>query len=134
MGTKKSVACGRALNALRGRLTPIPPELTAADVLREFGEVGGLYFSDSPEAIVTQAVQNCGPGTRISHLVVNKVYGETHIVLLLDIPGEQDLTEDTILGDKGVLSYVYNVESEWCSEMGRTFFERRADGAIYRVG
>lgn len=77
----------------------------------------------------------------VKYLVVNTVQGMPCITYLLDSGcTEEDenyypapFEEDYGSGYPCAFSYVFNLESDWCSEFGDCFFEMRADGFYHRV-
>ena len=77
----------------------------------------------------------------VKYLVVNTVQGMPCITYLLDsgrTPDHEEyypapFEEDYGSGYPCAFSYVFNLESDWCSEFGDCFFEMREDGFYYRV-
>lgn len=128
----KTAAAVFAMRALRGFLTSVPDWVGPAAVLGEMQSIGGIQLPDAPGTIVGDATRFC-EDFRISHIIVNTVMGDVHITMLLEDP-KDPYTEEKILDPDGCFSYVYNATAAWCSELGYTFYERRKDHAIHRVG
>lgn len=78
---------------------------------------------------------------RVTYLVVNRVMGMPCITYLLDSGLTEDdedyypapFVEDYGTGTPCAFSYVFNLESDWCSEFGDCFFEQKSDGYYHRV-
>ncbi|MBR0411519.1 MAG: hypothetical protein IJI25_11075 [Eubacterium sp.] len=131
--SRKAMIDVLAMNALRGRLTAIPTGISAADVLREFWNIGGVSLPDKPEDTERRALRFSDADTRISHIIVNTVEGDIHIGLLLDCP-EFPATQSNILSRNGFLAYVYVPTYPYNSELGYCYFEIHADKSIRRIG
>lgn len=69
-------------------------------------------------------------GTPVSHFTINRTEMGTMMTFVRD-PDIRD--SQGLVTPMGVLSYVYNIENPWCSELGYTFF-RNVHGKIRRVG
>lgn len=77
----------------------------------------------------------------VKYLVVNTVMDMPCISYLLDsgLPtGHEDYYPSPFETDYGTgypvaFCYVFNLESDWCSEFGDAFFEKKADGYFHRV-
>lgn len=130
--SKKTLIFALAMNALQGKLTPIPNGLVE-DVLNSFPDMGGVTLSAPSSEIVKNALRYCDDDARISHVIVNRVSGDVHISLLIDTP-EHHLKSINDLISKPVLAYVYNNDYPYDSELGDIFLELRSDKNIYRVG
>lgn len=78
---------------------------------------------------------------RVTYLVVNRVMGMPCITYLLDSGLTEDdedyypapFVEDYCTGTPCAFCYVFNLESDWCSEFGDCFFEQKSDGYYHRV-
>ena len=79
---------------------------------------------------------------QVRYLVCNRVHGMPCITYLLDsnIKDEDDdyyypapFEKDYGTGYPCSFCYVFNLESDWCSEFGDCFFEKKADGYYHRV-
>ena len=122
-----------AMNALRGRLTALPQGISAADVLKEFWSIGGVKLPDKPAEIERLALQYTDGKARVSHIIVNTVDSDIHIGLLIDTP-EYPATEKAVLDSDGFLTYQYVPTAPFLSELGYSFFEKRGDKSIHRIG
>lgn len=77
----------------------------------------------------------------VKYLVCNRVMGMNCITYLLasDKPkGDEDyypapFEEDYGTGYPCAFCYVFNTESDWCSEFGDCFFQKKRDGFYHRV-
>lgn len=77
----------------------------------------------------------------VKYLVTNTVMGMPCITYLLDSGvSEEDenyypapFVEDYGTGTPCAFSYVFNLESDWCSEFGDCFFKKQSDGYYHRV-
>ena len=79
---------------------------------------------------------------KVKYLVCNTVMNMPCITYLLD-SGIEDkehedyypapFEEDYGSGYPCAFCYVFNLESDWCSEFGDCFFEKRKDGYYHRV-
>lgn len=131
--SKRAVIDVLAMNALRGRLTALPHGISAADVLKEFWNIGGVKLPDAPAEIERMALQYSDGKARVSHIIVNTVEEDIHVGLLIDTP-EYPATEDGVLDPDGFLTYQYIPTAPYLSELGYSFFEKRADKSIHRIG
>ena len=78
----------------------------------------------------------------VKYIVCNRVQGMNCITYLLDsgIEDPEDeywypapFEEDYGTPYKCAFCYVFNLESDWCSEFGDCFFEKKSDGYYHRV-
>lgn len=78
---------------------------------------------------------------KVKYLVCNTVMDMPCITYLLDSGVDKDhedyypapFEEDYGTGYPASFCYVFNLASDWCSEFGDSFFEKRADGYYHRV-
>ena len=78
---------------------------------------------------------------KVKYLVCNRIMGMPCITYLLDSGVDKDhedyypapFEEDYGSGYPCSFCYVFNLESDWCSEFGDCFFEKRADGFYHRA-
>ena len=78
---------------------------------------------------------------KVKHLVVNTVHGMPCITYLLDSGVDKDhedyypapFEEDYGSGYPASFCYVFNLDSDWCSEFGDCFFQKKADGYYHRA-
>ena len=76
----------------------------------------------------------------VKYLVCNTVMGMKCITYLLASTSDDEeekypapFEEDCGSGYPCAFCYVFNTESDWCSEFGDCFFEKRADGYYHRA-
>ena len=77
----------------------------------------------------------------VKYLVCNTVMDMPCITYLLDSGVDEEdenyypapFVEDYGTGTPCAFCYVFNLESDWCSEFGDCFFKKRADGFYHRV-
>ena len=76
----------------------------------------------------------------VKYLVCNTVMGMKCITYLLENGSEDPeemypapFEEDYGTGTPCSFCYVFNTESDWCSEFGDCFFEKKSDGYYHRV-
>ena len=77
----------------------------------------------------------------VKYLVVNTVHDMPCITYLLDSGVDKDHEEyypapfetDYGTGYPVAFSYVFNLDTDWCSEFGDAFFEKKSDGYYHRV-
>ena len=78
---------------------------------------------------------------KVKYLVTNRVMGMPCITYLLDSGVDKDhedyypapFEEDYGTGLPCAFCYVFNLESDWCSEFGDCFFEKKSDGYYHRA-
>lgn len=78
---------------------------------------------------------------KVKYLVCNTIMGMPCITYLLDSGVDKDnedyypapFEEDYGTGMPCAFCYVFNLESDWCSEFGDCFFEKKADGYYHRA-
>lgn len=129
---RKTLVCALALNALQGKLSPVPDGM-GESILDLFPDMGGIQLAEPSKEILKKALRFCEKGSRVSHIIVNRIDGDIHISLLIDTP-DDPITSNTDLLGKPVLAYVYNNSCPYCSELGSIWLEQRKDRNIYRIG
>lgn len=78
---------------------------------------------------------------KVKYLVTNRIMGMPCITYLLDSGVDKDredyypapFKEDYGTGLPCAFCYVFNLESDWCSEFGDCFFQKKADGYYHRA-
>lgn len=78
---------------------------------------------------------------KVKHLVCNTVMDMRCITYLLEISkpeGDEEyypapFTEDYGTGCPCAFCYVFNLDCDWCSEFGDSFFKKKSDGFYHRV-
>lgn len=71
--------------------------------------------------------------TPVSHFTINRTEMGTLMTFVRDPDISDTHCSQGLTTPMGVLSYVYNIENPWCSELGYTFF-RNVHGKLRRVG
>ena len=92
------------------------------------------------EDFVNKSINQFGQNN-VKYLVCNTVMDMPCITYLLASPEDADeeerfpapFEEDYGTGTPCAFCYVFNTESDWCSEFGDCFFKKRADGYYHRV-
>lgn len=97
------------------------------------GYVLKVITKDGGSAQVEEVFNSChqynSDKVPVSHFTVNSTqFG----VLMTFVRDCKDMTEDKLISPQGVLSYVYNMDAPYCSELGYTFFQK-VNGKIKRV-
>lgn len=134
MKDRRTIAAMVAMNALRGRITPVPVDMDVSEVITEMPEIGGIHLAETAQDIAAKAQRH--EGSKVTYLSVNVVENnDLMITMLIDTPEERLTCEDEMLSRNGyVLAYVYNNNYPWCSEYGDVIVEKQPDGSIRRVG
>ena len=78
---------------------------------------------------------------KVKYLVCNTIMGMPCITYLLDSGVDEEdenyypapFATDYGSGYPCAFCYVFNLESDWCSEFGDCFFEKRTDGYYHRA-
>ena len=91
------------------------------------------------EDFVSKSINHYGQNN-VKYLVCNTVMDMKCITYLLE-SGSDDpeetypapFEEDYGTGTPCSFCYVFNTESDWCSEFGDCFFEKKSDGYYHRV-
>ena len=118
----------KALSALEGKLAPTLNNEEALLVLKAMSQRKGLDYD--AEEVLERALRYHKNGV-VKHIIVNQIYDEVHIALVLDTK-ECPLPSD-LETKQGILAFMYNVDSEWCSENGYILLKKREDGNYYRI-
>ena len=86
--------------------------------------------------ILEQSIRRYNSENEVKYLVCNTVMDMKCITYLIDThDGETPapFAEDYGSGYPASFCYVFNTESDWCSEFGDCFFEKQSDGYYHRV-
>ena len=128
--------------AMMGKVVPINSN-DEVQVMTEYivkvlkGEEHANKLVDILENAINRYQEN-----KVKYIVCNTVMDMPCITYLLDsgIEDEEDedyypapFVEDYGSGYPCAFCYVFNLDSDWCSEFGDSFFEKRADGYYHRV-
>ena len=91
------------------------------------------------EDFVDKSINRFGQNN-VKYLVCNTVMDMKCITYLLECASDDEeeqypapFEEDYGSGYPCAFCYVFNTESDWCSEFGDCFFEKREDGFYHRV-
>ena len=91
------------------------------------------------EDFVSKSINKYGQNN-VKYLVCNTVMDMNCITYLLESASDDEeeqypapFEEDYGSGYPCAFCYVYNTNSDWCSEFGDCFFEKKSDGYYHRV-
>lgn len=133
MKDRRTIAAMVAMNALRGRITPVPADMDVSEVITEMPEIGGIHLAETAQEIAARAQKI--EGSKVTYLSVNISDGDLMITMLCDTPEERLTCEDEMFSRSGyAFAYVYNNSYPWCSEYGDVVVEKQPDGSIRRIG
>lgn len=124
--------------AMMGKVVPINSN-DEVQVMTEY-IVYALKGEVNLEDILKNAI-NRYHENQVKYIVTNRVMGMPCITYLLDSGVKNDsedyypapFEEDYGTGYPCAFSYVFNLESDWCSEFGDVFFEKKSDGYYHRA-
>lgn len=86
--------------------------------------------------ILEESIQRFSSKNEVKFIVCNIVMGMPCITYLIDTNEEGEpkpFEEDYGTGNPCSFCYVFNTESDWCSEFGDCFFEKKSDGYYHRI-
>ena len=139
MSKVKSEMATRCELALMGKVVPV----NSNDEVQMMTEYIFSAMGKDPSKlvnIVENAIQHYTKTNEVKYLVCNTVHGMKCITYLLASTSDDEeekfpapFEEDYGSGYPCAFCYVFNTESDWCSEFGDCFFEKRADGYYHRV-
>ena len=134
--TKEAKLDVLTLAALQGILTPLPDDRECQEqILSLMDDLGGIKLAHSAKEVIDKALRFYDEGAKLTHVVVNKLYGTDVVITLLVSDEECPITSDAdILSRNGVLGYCYNATYPDCSELGYSFYAKHRDGTIHRIG
>lgn len=138
MSKMKSEMATRCELALMGKVVPC-----TTDEVQSMTEYIFSAMGKDPKNlvnIVENAIQKYCKN-EVKYIVCNTVMDMKCIVYLLDSGVDKDdedyypapFVEDYDSGYPCAFCYVFNLDSDWCSEFGDCFFEKKADGFYHRV-
>ena len=124
--------------ALMGKVVPCTNDEVQAMTEYIFSAIG--KNPDHLVNILENAIQRYQKN-EVKYIVTNTVMGMKCITYLLDSGVEKDHEEyypapfetDYGTGYPCAFCYVFNTESDWCSEFGDAFFQKQLDGYYHRV-
>ena len=128
--------------ALMGKVVPVNDNNEVQDMTKYIvsvikGEDQANKLVDILENAINRFQEN-----KVKYLVTNTLMGMPCITYLLDsgVEDEEDenyypapFEEDYGSGYPSAFCYVFNLDCDWCSEFGDSFFEKKADGYYHRV-
>ena len=138
MGKVKQEAETRCELALMGKVVPVNSndevQFMTEYILSAMGHDESL-IEDFVERTINHYGQN-----NVKYLVCNTVMDMKCITYLLECASDDEeeqypapFEEDYGSGYPCAFCYVFNAESDWCSEFGDCFFEKKPDGFYHRV-
>ena len=124
--------------ALMGKVVPVNSndeiQFMTEYILSAMGHKESL-IDDFVERTINHYGQN-----NVKYLVCNTVMDMKCITYLLECASDDEeeqypapFEEDYGSGYPCAFCYVFNTESDWCSEFGDCFFEKKSDGYYHRV-
>ena len=131
--TKREMAT-RCELAMMGKVVPCTSEEVQGMTIYILNAMGKSY--DELVDIMEVTIRKYNKKSEVTHLVCNTVHGMPCITYLIDTNEEDEpkpFEEDYGTGYPASFCFVFNTESDWCSEFGDCFFEKRADGYYHRV-
>ena len=124
--------------ALMGKLVPFSDE-EVVEAVEYMMSAMGIERSFNKN-FVEQVIQKYNKDNHVDGIVCHTVYGLRCITFCLKYSGKDKdyaypapLEEDWGTGYPSAFSYVLNLDCDWCSEFGDSFFEKREDGYYHRV-
>ena len=140
MGKVKAEMMTRCELALMGKVVPINNN-DEVQVMTEY-IVGAIKNVEEVRGLVDIVKESINryQENEVKYLVTNQVMGMPCITYLLDSGVSEDhedyypapFVEDYGTGYPCAFCYVFNLESDWCSEFGDVFFEKKSDGYYHR--
>ena len=138
MSKVKSEMATRCELALMGKVVPVNSndevQLMTEYILSAMGHEEPL-IEDFVEKTINHYGQN-----NVKYLVCNTVMDMKCITYLLECASDDNdemypapFEEDYGTGNPCAFCYVFNTESDWWSEFGDCFFEKKSDGCYHRV-
>ena len=124
--------------ALMGKVVPVNSN-DEVQAMTEYIYSAMGYDPDKLVNILENAI-NRYQTNEVKYLVCNTVMGMKCITYLLASTSDDEeesypapFETDYGTGYPCAFCYVFNTESDWCSEFGDCFFEKRADGFYHRA-
>ena len=141
MSKIKNEMATRCELAMMGKVVPINSN-NEVQAMTEYivRAIKGDDVADNLVDILENAI-NRYQNNEVKYIVTNTVMGMPCISYLLDSGVDEEdenyypapFVEDYGTGYPCAFCYVFNLDSDWCSEFGDSFFEKRADGYYHRV-
>ena len=138
MGKMKNEMMARCELAMMGKVVPCTND--EVQMMTEYIFSAMDKDPDTLVDILENAIQKYTKTNEVKYIVCNTVHGMRCITYLLESTSEDEeeqfpapFEEDYGSGYPCAFCYVFNTESDWCSEFGDCFFEKKADGYYHRV-
>ena len=139
MGKIKSEMATRCELALMGKVVPVNDN-SEVQLMTEY-IVRAVKGEDYELVDIVKESINRYHENKVKYLVCNTVMDMPCITYLLDSGVDKDnedyypapFEEDYGTGHPCAFCYVFNLDSDWCSEFGDCFFEKKSDGYYHRA-
>lgn len=139
MSKVKSEMATRCELALMGKVVPVNSNDEVQMMTCYLLDAMGRDSSKCVD-ILGNAICKYSKTNEVKYLVCNTVMGMKCITYLLASTSDNEeekfpapFEEDYGSGYPSAFCYVFNTESDWCSEFGDAFFEKKSDGYYHRV-
>lgn len=141
----KSEMATRCELAMMGKVVPVNDNSEVQVMTEYILRAMDMFDAYSPQDIFHEEINKyskAGFKNNVKYLVTNTVEGMRCITYLLeseDKDPEGDyyypapFEEDYGSGFPSAFCYIYNVDCDWCSELGDCFFEKQSDGFYHRA-
>ena len=134
MSKIKNEMATRCELALMGKVVPCTNEEVQAMTQYIFSAIG--KDPNKLVDLVECTIKKYNKKNEVKYIVCNTLHGMQCITYLIDTneKGEPKPFEtDYGSGYPASFCFVFNTESDWCSEFGDCFFEKKSDGYYHRV-
>lgn len=137
----KSEMATRCELALMGKVIPVNDNSEVQTMTKYIvSAIKGEEYANKLVDILENAINHYQENL-VKYLVCNTVQGMHCITYLLDSGVDKDhenyypapFEEDYGTGYPVAFTYVFNLDCDWCSEFGDSFFEKQSDGYYHRV-
>ena len=140
MSKMKSEMATRCELAMMGKVVPINDNSEVQSmteyIVKAVKGVDKVNLVDIVKESINRYQEN-----KVKYIVCNRVMGMPCITYLLDSGVGKDnedyypapFEEDYGTGYPCAFCYVFNLETDWCSEFGDVFFQKKDDGYYHRV-
>ena len=139
MSKVKSEMATRCELALMGKVVPVNSNDEVQMMTCYLLDAMGRDSSKCVD-ILENAICKYSKTNEVKYLVCNTVMGMKCITYLLASNSDNEeekfpapFEEDYGSGYPSAFCYVFNTKSDWCSEFGDAFFEKKSDGYYHRV-
>ncbi len=73
------------------------------------------------ESIYERAMAYCDEGTKVAGISTSRIMGEDRVINIVLKTKDEEVD---FASEEGCFCYVYNIDDDWCSEYGYSFFEK----------